>query len=99
MPINLAIISGHRAPRRNHTLFLTVGDQVTLRRDLTTTPPDVRACPKGSIGWVRKFYGNGVILHMADGKRIPASFDFLDIPRPSTQPETPRMPRPYESVL
>ena len=99
MPINTRISSGHRAPRRNHTLFLNVGDQVTLSRDLTTTPPDVRAYPKGSIGWVRKFYGNGVILHMADGKKIPASFYFLDIPIPSTQPETPRMPRPYELVL
>lgn len=99
MPINTPIISGYRAPRRHHTLFLNIEDQVTLSRDLTTTPPDVRTYPKGSIGWVRKFYGNGVILHMADGKKIPASFDFLNIHKPATPADISHMPLPYESPL
>ena len=99
MPINGHILSGQRTPHRNHALFLNIGDHVTLSRDLTTTEPNRRFYQKGSVGWIRKFYGNGVVLEMADRSKIPVSFDFLDIPKPSTAIVTTPMPRPYESLL
>jgi hypothetical protein len=99
MPINNQILSGARTSHQSHAFLLNIGEQVTLSCDVTTTEPNRRTYEKGAVGRIQRFYKNGVILRMADDRKISVSFDFLHIPKPPTHIEIARMPLPYESPL
>ncbi len=92
MPTNARILSGQAVSEERRTLVFT-SMRLTLSKDVTTTGPDRRTYPKGSAGWVKKCYRGGVILEMDDKRKIPVSFDFLEVSFNT------RMPVPYESPL